>query len=218
MHGRVTPMLLVAALLLLGGAEAWAQASDDVPQPRSPISVFIGAGQNSLSGGASRGGSFGVGAAGFAYELPHAGPGAWRAELLTARGVADFGRTGLFSQPTFVSAIHVGFGAGYRRYTTRHRYFGAGAALVAVTQCDVDFEGGPSFLGGETESCLLSGLGLQSKSAIAAINVSAGLRGGRFDYELRLDQGLNASVESSEGGMRLRTLGLVVQYRFRSRR
>ncbi len=210
--------LATAFLLLVGSAVARTQEAQRAVAPRSPVSVFIAAGQNALPGGDRRGGAFGIGIFGFAYEHPGTGAGAWRLELLTALGVADLGRTGLFSQPTYVSAVHVGLGAGYRRYAASGRYLGGGAALLAVTQCDVDFEGGPGFLGGETESCLVSGFDLRSKSGLAALHLAAGLRAERFDYELRLDQGITPSLDSPAGAMRLRSIGLVLHYRFRSRR
>lgn len=181
---------------------------------RRGVSAFFGYGFANLVGGVSKGGGAG-GIAGLAFELPISARISGRTELLVIGAAADLGRTGFLSLPTKVSVGHLGIGAGARLYGGESTFLGAGASVTAVTFCDVDTEGGFGFFGGETVDCAhFEEIPLSKGSSVVAVNLSAGIRRKRLELEARFDQGLQASVESAKGAMRLRTLALVLHYRF----
>ena len=208
--------LVTLALLSALGARADAQSQrPPAGGPRRGVSVFVGGGLTNLAGGVSKGGQAGLGLIGVAVERPVSPHVALRAELLATGGAADLGLTGPFDQPTTLSVVQWGLNAGARRYGSHGTFLGAGASVTSVSVCDVDTEGGPGFLGGETVNCADSDDPALSKgSSVAAINLSAGVRRGNVELEARFDQGLQASVQSAEGAMRLRTVNLVLHVRF----
>ena len=182
--------------------------------PRRGVAVFTGYGFTNLAGGVSNGGETRGAMIGLALERPISARVAWRAEFLAIGGAADLGSTGPFTQPTTVSVGQWGIGVGGRRYGGANTFLGAGVSVTSVVSCDVDTEGGPGFLGGETVDCAdFADIPLSKGSTVVAVNLSAGVRRGRVELEARVDQGLQASVQSAEGAMRLRTLALVLHYR-----
>jgi len=213
----ITAGLILPSLLLLSarGAPLGAQSeSATATGPRRGLSGFIGYSLTNLAGGVSKGGAAAP-ILGLALERPIGARVSWRAELIAIGGAADLGRTGLFELPTKVSVAQWGIGAGARRYSGGSTFLGAGASVTSVSVCDVDTEGGPGFLGGQTEDCAdFADIPLSKGSTVVAVNLSAGVRRGPFELEARVDQGLQASVQSAQGAMRLRTLGLVLHYRF----
>ena len=208
----LTTLILLSSL----GAPLGAQSESGTSTgPRRGLSGFIGYGLTNLAGGVSKGGAASPSMIGLALERPISARVSWRAELLGIGGAADVGRTGLFSLPTKVSVAQWGIGAGARRYGGGSTFLGAGASVTSVSVCDVDTEGGPGFLGGETVDCAdFADIPLSKGSTVVAVNLSAGVRRGHLELEARFDQGLQGSVESAEGAMRLRILGLVLHYRF----
>ncbi len=214
---RSTAGFISTTLLLLSslGAPVGAQPQSATPVgPRRGLSAFIGGGFTNLAGGVSKGGAAAP-ILGLALERPMGARVSWRAELLAIGGAADLGITGLFSQPNKVSVAQWGIGAGARRYGGASTFFGAGASVTKVQVCDVDTEGGPGFFGGETVNCAdFEEIPLSKGSTVVAVNLSAGARRGNVELEARFDHGLQASVQSAEGAMRLRTANLVLHYRF----
>lgn len=209
----------VLAALLVGGVAVSASAQPVAGAPPRGVDVFLGAGYSNLAGGPTEKGRLGLGSFGFAIERPMTGDVSWVAELLGTLGQASLGETGLFSQPTRVSASHVGLGAGARWPLGRTGYLGVGANAWLITVCDVDTEGGPGFLGGETESCdRFTEVGLLPESSAFSAAMTTGRRGERISWELRYDHGLTPSIRTETGDMRLRLLQLVVRYRFRGER
>ncbi len=208
----LTALLLLSALGASLGAQSKPRA---VSGPRRGVSTFIGFGPANLTGGVSKGGASGPGLIGFALEQPISKRVSWRAELLLIGGAAKLGITGPFEQPTTVSVTQWGIGAGARRYGGSNTFLGAGTSVTTVAVCDVDTEGGPGFLGGETVNCAdFEDIPLSKGSTVVSANLSAGVRRGNFELEARFDQGLQASVQSAEGAMRLRTVKLVLHIRF----
>lgn len=186
--------------------------------PRSPVSIFFGAGWAALPGGASAGPVLGL-SAGIARDRAIRAGLAWRTELLFESGGTDLGTTGTFSQPTAISQTHLGFSTMVRRSGVRGRYLALGGSLLVATTCDVNTEGGPGFLGGETVSCEeFTDIPLESKSLAVGLLVGVGVQRARFGIEGRLTQGLNASVETTSGSMTPRRFVVIGSYRLRGRR
>lgn len=208
-------LMLPAALMPLARAEA--QDTAAVVERRLRVDGFTTVGYGSLSGGVSKGGgAFSGSVGGLGFERAFGERLAWRVEAVGAVSTADVGNTGIFSLPTTVVVNYLGAGLGLRRYdASRARFLGAGLTVLKVTGCDVDTEGGPGFLGGQTESCRgFSDIALRPQSTVAALNASAGLRWRKWTFGLRMDAGLQPSVESDEGAMRAVHAGVLVQYRF----
>lgn len=206
--------LLSVALLSLSSS-AWAQTTEPTATRTLRSDVFISLGYGALAGGPSESGSWGPGALGVGLERRLDGPGALRLEAFIVNGQAKLGQTGLFAQPTTLVVNHAGLGASYRWYGRRGQFVGAGATLSRVYLCDVDTEGGPGFFGGETVSCSdFAEIPFDAAENVAGLVATAGITRGKLSYGTRLDVGLQPSVKSSAGDMRLVNVGIMVQWRF----
>lgn len=215
----LSPALRGSALILLASLLASASASAQVEsERRSAFSLLIGGGYATLFGSASEGGVFGL-TAGVAHERPIREGLAWRTELLFESGGTDLGRTGTFSLPTTISQTHAGLSGQLRWSREQGRYLGAGATLLFSTTCDVDTEGGPGFLGGETVACEeFTDISFEEKSPTVGLLLAAGVQRPRLGLEMRFEQGLNSSVGSSSGPLTPRRFSVLLNYRLRARR
>lgn len=183
---------------------------------RSRFSVLLGGGWATLSGESSAGGVAGPTVGGAAYQRPVGGRISVRAELVGWLTRADLGRTGLFEESTTVAQSHLGMAFQLRRAVGRNGFVGVGGTLLAETVCDVDLEGGPGFLGGETVSCeAFEGMPLMPRSGAVALLASMGVERGRWGLEARFDQGLGASLETPAGSMVPRRVSLILHYALR---
>ncbi len=198
----------LAAVTPLGG---------QAPEPtRSSFSVLLGGGWTTFSGEQPAGGVVGPTVGGAAYQRQVGGWISVRAELLGWLTRADLGRTGLFDQPTTVGQNHLGMGLQLRGAVGRNGFVGIGGTLLAETVCDVDLEGGPGFLGGETVPCEeFEEVPLMPRSSAVALLASAGVERGRWGLEARFDQGLGATLEAPGGGMVPRRISLILHYALR---
>jgi hypothetical protein len=181
------------------------------------IDAFFTIGYGSLTGGVSEGGGFGSGSVGgLGLERAFSDRHSWRVEVLGGASTADLGTTGLFSLSTSLIVNYVGAGFGLRRYdASRSRFLGAGLSVMKVTDCDVDSDGGPGFLGDQSESCrAFADIALRPRSALAAANAAAGIRLRRWTLGVRADAGLQPTIDSDDGAMRTLHTGLLVQYHF----
>ena len=213
----VAALSCALALPAAMGSPARAQAQDAAVTVERPLRIdaFATVGYGSLSGGVSEGGGFGSGSiGGLGLERAFTERLAWRVEAVGGASTADLGTTGIFSLPTSLIVNYLGAGLGLRRYdAARTRFFGAGLTVLKVTDCDVDTDGGPGFLGGQSESCRGFGeIALRPRSAVAALNAAAGLRLRKWTLGVRMDAGLQPTVESDGDAMRTLHAGLLVQY------
>lgn len=212
----VCAVLLAAAMVV---SPARAQAQDAAVTVERPLRVdaFTAIGYGSLSGGVSKGGGFGSGSiGGLGLERAFSDRLAWRVEAVGGASTADLGTTGTFALPTSLVVNYFGAGLGLRRYNaSRSRFIGAGLTVLKVTACDVDTDGGPGFLGGQTESCRgFADIALRPQGTVAALNASVGLRLRKWTLGVRMDAGLQPTIDSDDGAMRTVHAGFLVQYHF----
>lgn len=202
---------------MVSPARAQAQDSAAVAERVLRVDAFTTVGYGSLSGGVSKGGGFGSGSiGGLGFERAFSDRLAWRVEAVGGASTADLGTTGTFSLSTTVVVNYFGAGLGLRRYdAARSRFIGAGLNVMKVTDCDVDTDGGPGFLGGQSESCRGFGeIALRPRSTVATLNAAAGLRLRKWTLGVRMDAGVQPTIDSDDGAMRTLHTGLLVQYHF----
>lgn len=192
------PRIGLAVMVLL-----WAVSPLDAqaPEPaRSTFSVLLGGGWTTLSGEPSAGGVAGLTVGGAAYQRQVGEQISVRAELVGWLTRADLGRTGLFEESTTVGQNHLGVGLQLRGAVGRNGFVGIGGTLLAETVCDVDLEGGPGFLGGETVPCEEFEEGpIMPRSGAVAFLASAGVERGRWGLEARFDQGSERRSKHRQG-------------------
>lgn len=207
---------LVVPLLLCVAARLPAQSTPaPITSPRSGIDLFLGAGLIRLSGEPGFKGKPGTSIGGVAFERPFRQRYSWRAELAAQPVMADMGPTGFFALPTTLSIYRFGIAGVARRYGARGKYVGLGVSVATVYGCDVDVEGGPGFLGGETISCAdFTDVAISPASSLTSGIISAGIERERLGLELRYDVGLQPLFETTNGGVRPSALSLVLHYRF----
>ncbi len=214
------PMLVAACLLaLLSAAPVAAQ---------SGWSVIAGAGQPVWSGPYVTGGKFGASLLGVAVDRPVGAGWTARAELAGQQDVGDLGITGLFEQPTSVTAYRAHLAAiARRRVGTGPFFMEAGAAAWLKTGCDVDTSGGPGFFGGETVSCAdwrddaspeSGGPTLRPKSTGLNMLVGAGVSGRRFSALVRVEAVGTPLLDTDAGAIRGRSITLALEWRPSPRR
>ena len=213
-------MTRAAAVLLLGSlllpdSRALAQQDARADSAHVKADAFLSLGYGNLVGGVSQGGVAGPGAFGLGLEFHEGRPGVLRLEAFLLGSIAELGRTGTFDQPTKLTVNHSGFGVGYRHYFAGQAYLGAGLTFARVSLCDVDTEGGPGFLGGQTVSCRASeNVRLREQSSVFGLNAGAGFRAGRLGLGARADYGLSPTVESDDGNMHVFNAGVQLSFHF----
>lgn len=217
MH-RIVPfvMLALAAPLLAQSAEAPAR---DLTVRRQGFSVNLGLTTGEAKGTISEGAERGSGA-GLAYEQPLGPRSSWRAELGIGSLVTDVGTTdsGMIPYPSTLNLMRTSIGGGVRRYATNGLFAGAGAALHFTYDCWVDQEGGAGFFGGQSIECEdMTTPPFESVSVTPSAALSAGWQTGRWELELRYDQGFGAAARSEDRTGTARSIGAFLHYRFGKR-
>jgi len=201
-------MLVVVATLALVPASVAAQE----------YGFVLGAGGTSWSGAGSDDWSARVGLTSGAFTVTKCLVGGWAGRLeIGGRGLsADLGNTGLFDQETRVTLNRVLLRGLVRRTLSESdggmRVFAeAGLAGWGTTACDVDMEGGPGFLGGETESCsdwfVEDGPGpLIDKGSGGSWMLGGGIRLDRWGFGLRYERDFADAIGSPTGSVLPATL------------
>lgn len=195
---------------------------------QSSWSIMAGVGQPAWSGPYVEGGKFGVSLLGVAVDRPVGTGWTARAEVAGQADVGDLGITGLFEQPTSVTAYRAHLAAIARRRAGRGPFFvEAGAAVWRRAGCDVDTSGGPGFFGGETVSCAewrddaspeSSGPTLRPNSTGLNLLVGAGVSGRRFGAVVRVEPIGTALLDTDAGTIRGRSITLALEWRPSPRR
>ena len=184
------------------------------PPRRSGVSLYVSYGPSNLTGAASAGGLSGPGALGIAFERPIAERYSWRAEAFLFEAAAKLGERGDqdYSGPTTLTLSSASIGGTLRRYGAHGTYVGLGASFAAPQVCTTEVDG---YVGGFEQECgELGELEINPASPVAAAVVSAGVQRGRFGLALRYDHGLQPSIETLEGGLSVRSVGAMLEYRF----
>lgn len=209
------PLAAGLAAALAAGTPLAAQAGA-APTIPSGVSLFFGGARTELAGGPSQRGFFEPGPLGVAVERAVGGRLSVRAELLAQSAAADVQDRARLQRNPRITHTRAGIAAMVRAYPARGGLFAAvGGSLAAQVFCDVDSETG---FGPRVVDCEeWDGLELRTPSTAVSAIAAAGVVRGRVGAELRYDHGLNAVIDTPEGGMRPRSLAVIIHYRLSGR-
>jgi len=204
-------------LLLLVALPSAARALQ--PEVRGDVSalqfdLFLAAGVGGLQGGQGRRVFGGPGAIGAGIERRIAASGSWRAEALIIGTFGELVPDGTAERPT-VTANHSGVSLGYRRYSGRNRFLGAGLGVAAVTLCEVEPEVSIFDPNAGVKSCdRFEDVLLRAGRVVSFVTASGGVVAGPVSVGLRLDAGLQPTLRTEHGAMYLANIGILGEYRF----
>ncbi len=208
-----TALLLALSLGSANEAEAMQQ---DVPNDAAlrQYDVFLAAGLGGLRGGEGRQVFGGPGALGLGFERRVSASGSWRAEATLIGTFGELVPPGRPERPA-VTVNHAGVAVGYRRYSERSRFVGAGLGVAAITLCEVD----PELNLFDPESGIVrckdfEEVLIRAGSVVPFATATIGGIAGRITLGLRMDAGLMPSARSENGALYLTNVGILGEYRF----
>lgn len=177
--------------------------------------------------GPEAGGAWGVTHLALAIQSPVGTRGSLRLEAGGGPFTADLGSLGWFDQETTLRLFRFQLSgiARWRPGPTRARgapFVEGGLGYWIRTACDVDFEGGPGFLGGETAGCGSAGaegaedvLPLVPRGSGAVAILGAGARRGPWSLGMRYEYAGRDLLRGPRGRLGADVLQLVLEWTFR---
>lgn len=208
---RLRPMR--AVLLLLVPAFLSAQTAEPAALPVG-WSVFMGPSASAFTGGPATSGGYG-GSFGVAKERPIGTATTLRSEFLVGGAAGSIGEIGdLIPEPATLTSSRMGLGAGVRRYSAGRAYVGIGATVSIDTGCFVDLPAGASFYGQTLECTEVTDYDIAPAGANVGSVLTAGLSRGKWNLEIRYDQGITPVVRTDRGDLTSRQVGAMLHYRF----
>ena len=203
----------VAAALLLTARLLTAQSPAPPASLPSGWSVFVGPGWSILSGGpvTSNGGG---GSIGLASERPIGAAITLRQEVFTITATGGIGAVGDPNPaPATLSTQRFATGVGIRRYSPRLAYVGLGATVTLGNVCFVDIAAAATAPGQSLECAAVTDRRITPVARSIGGVVTAGVTRGRWNLELRYDQGLGPAVRTDRGTVTAANVGAMALYR-----